>query len=109
MKRQTQAAEEVWRDYNRRADMENRIAELKHDLGADGFCMQKFFATEGAFEAVLLVFKLLAEFQRAGLPGLSRAGHAAHPSADLRSYPRPGWPAPGASPVRKLGQSDNTK
>jgi Transposase DDE domain group 1 len=67
---QTQAAEEVWRDYNRRADVENRIAELKHDLGADGFCMQKFFATEAAFRAVLFVFNLLAEFQRAaGLPG----------------------------------------
>lgn len=67
---QTQAAEEVWRDYNRRADIENRIAELKHDLGADGFCMHKFFATEAAFRAVLLVFNLLAEFQRAaGLPG----------------------------------------
>jgi hypothetical protein len=25
--------EDIWRDYNRRADMENRIAELKHDLG----------------------------------------------------------------------------
>ena len=24
--------EEIWRDYTRRADMENRIAELKHDL-----------------------------------------------------------------------------
>jgi Transposase DDE domain group 1 len=62
---QTQPAEEVWRDYNRRADVENRIAELKHDLGADGFCLQKFFATEAAFRAVLLVFNLLAEFQRA--------------------------------------------
>src|SRR5947209_3343514 len=67
---QTQAAEEVWRDYNRRADVEYRIAELKHDLGADGFCMQKFFATEAAFRAVLLVFNLLTEFQRAaGFPG----------------------------------------
>jgi hypothetical protein len=67
---QTQPAEEVWRDYNRRGDVENRIGELKHDLGADGFCMHKFFATEAAFRAVLLVFNLLAEFQRAaGLPG----------------------------------------
>ena len=50
--------------------MENRIAELKHDLGADGFCMKQFFATEAAFRAVLLLFNLLAEFQRAaGLPG----------------------------------------
>ena len=62
-------AEEVWRGYNRRADMENRIAELKHDLGADGFCLKQFFATEAAFRAVLLLFNLLAEFQRAaGLP-----------------------------------------
>jgi hypothetical protein len=63
------APEEIWRDYNRRADMENRIAELKHDLGADGFCLKQFFATEAAFRAVLLLFNLLAEFQRAaGLP-----------------------------------------
>ena len=65
-----EAPEEIWRDYNRRADMENRIAELKHDLGADGFCLKEFFATEAAFRAVLLLFNLLAEFQRAaGLPG----------------------------------------
>jgi len=64
------APEQIWRDYNRRADMENRIAELKHDLGADHFCLKQFHATEAAFRAVLLLFNLLAEFQRAaGLPG----------------------------------------
>jgi hypothetical protein len=64
------APEEIWRDYNRRADVENRIAELKHDLGADGFCLKQFFATEAAFRAVLLLFNLLSEFQRAaGLTG----------------------------------------
>ena len=62
---QTQSAQDVWHDYNHRADVENRIAELKHDLGADGFCLQKFFATEAAFRAVLFLFNLLAEFQRA--------------------------------------------
>ena len=62
--------EEIWRDYNCRAEVENRIAEFKHDLGADGFCLQPFFATEAAFRSVLLLFNLLAEFQRAaGLPG----------------------------------------
>lgn len=65
-----EAPEEIWRDYHRRSDMENRIAELKHDLGADGFCLKESFATEAAFRAVLLLFNLLAEFQRAaGLPG----------------------------------------
>ncbi|MGC9224635.1 MAG: transposase, partial [Terracidiphilus sp.] len=64
------AEEEIWRDYNRRADMENRIAELKHDLAADRFCLKQFFATEAAFQCILLLFNLLAEFQRAaGLPG----------------------------------------
>jgi hypothetical protein len=66
----TQPPAEIWRGYNRRADMENRIAELKHDLGADGFCLKQFHATEAAFRAVLLLFNLLSEFQRAaGLPG----------------------------------------
>lgn len=57
--------EEIWRDYNHRADMENRIAELKHDLAADDFCLQEFFATEAAFRGILLLFNLLGEFQRA--------------------------------------------
>jgi len=61
----TAPPEEIWRDYNQRADMENRIAELKHDLAADSFCRRQFFATEAAFCAVLLWFNLLAEFQRA--------------------------------------------
>ena len=61
---------EIWREYNRRADMENRIEELKNDLAADGFCLKQFFATEPAFRAILLLFNLLVEFQRAaGLPG----------------------------------------
>ena len=57
--------EELWRDYNHRADMENRIAELKHDLAADAFCLRQFFATEAAFRSILLLFNLLGEFQRA--------------------------------------------
>jgi hypothetical protein len=66
----TEAPLQIWRDYNRRADMENRIAELKHDLGADGFCLKQFFATEAAFRSVLLLFNLLGAFQRAvELPG----------------------------------------
>lgn len=56
--------EEVWRDYNQRATMENRIAELKHDLAADDFCMNDFFATEAAFMAILMLFNLLGEMQR---------------------------------------------
>lgn len=62
--------EEVWRDYNQRSDMENRIAELKYDLAADDFCLKEFFATEAAFRAILFLFNLLGEFQRvSGMPG----------------------------------------
>lgn len=61
--------EEIWRDYNHRADMENRIAELKHDLGADRFCLKDFHATDAVFRSVLLLFNLLSEFRRvSGIP-----------------------------------------
>ena len=101
-------SEEIWRGYNRRADMENRIAELKHDLGADGFCLKQFFATEAAFRSVLLLFNLLAEFQRAaGLPGLSRASYDPHSSPHLRCDSRPSRPSAGDPPVRKLGRTDD--
>ena len=56
--------EQVWRTYNLRADMENRIAELKYDLAADDFCLNEFFATEATFKAILFLFNLLSEFQR---------------------------------------------
>jgi hypothetical protein len=46
------------------------MAELKHDLGENHFCLRQFHATEAAFRAVLLLFNLLSEFPRAaGLPG----------------------------------------
>jgi len=57
--------EQIWRDYNHRSDMENRIAELKHDLGADRFCLKDFHATDAVFRSVLLLFNLLSEFNRA--------------------------------------------
>ena len=99
---------EIWRDYNRRADMENRIAELKHDLGAHGFCMKQFFATEAAFRSVLLLFNLLAEFQRAaGLPRLSGAGHDPHAGSHLRRNSRSRRPSRSGPSVRKLGWIEN--
>ena len=67
----TNRAEEplaLWRDYNSRATVEQRIEELKNDLAADDFCMQPFYATESAFLAVLLSFNLLST-----LPATDRA------------------------------------
>ncbi len=34
----TESAVEIWRDYNGRATVEQRIEEMKNDLHADGFC-----------------------------------------------------------------------
>jgi hypothetical protein len=66
----TEPAEEIWRDYNQRACVEQRIEELKSDLAADDFCLKQFYATEAAFLCVLMLFNLLAEFQRAtGMTG----------------------------------------
>jgi Transposase DDE domain group 1 len=64
------AALEIWRDYNGRATVECRIDELKNELAADHFCLRSFFATESAFLAVLFAFNLLSEFQRAIDPAL---------------------------------------
>jgi hypothetical protein len=64
----SEGALELWRDYNGRACVEQRIEELKHDLAADGFCLQPFFATESAFLAVLFTFNLLSLYQHQTTP-----------------------------------------
>ena len=64
----TESPLELWRDYNGRACIEQRIEELKHDLAADGFCLQPFFATEAAFLAVLFTFNLLSLYQHQTTP-----------------------------------------
>ncbi|HEY3861634.1 MAG TPA: hypothetical protein VGO59_07090 [Verrucomicrobiae bacterium] len=64
MTNRNEGALELWRDYNGRACVEQRIEELKHDLAANGFCLHPFFATESAFLAVLFTFNLLSLYQR---------------------------------------------
>lgn len=61
----TDLPEEIWRDYNQRACVEQRIEALKSDLPADNFCQREFFATEAAFLSILMLFNLLGEFQLA--------------------------------------------
>lgn len=72
----------LWRDYNQRACVEQRIEELKNDLAADGFCMKQFFATEAAFLSVLFAFNLLSLYQQA--TGTRSQKHYQRP-ATLRS------------------------
>lgn len=59
---------ELWRDDNGRDCIEQRIGELKHDLAADGFCLQPFLATESAFLAGLCTFNLLSLYQHQTAP-----------------------------------------
>lgn len=67
--------EEIWRFYRGRSDMENRFKELKWDYGIDGFCMQKFYATEGAFRLICFLFNLVTLWQRAlGYPSRHTLG-----------------------------------
>lgn len=58
----------LWRDYNGRAAIEQRIEKLKNDLAAGDFCTQNFWATEAAFLAVLLSFNLLSLYQQNTTP-----------------------------------------
>jgi hypothetical protein len=64
----SEGAMELWRDYNGRATIEQRIEELKNDLAANGFCLKSFFATESAFLAVLFTFNLLSLYQHQTTP-----------------------------------------
>ena len=61
---QTLPAEEIWQQYKRRADAENRIKELKADFGAEGFCMNKFFATEAAMRMVMVAYNLMGLYRQ---------------------------------------------
>jgi hypothetical protein len=64
----SESAVALWRDDNGRACVEQRIAERKHDLAADGFCLQPFYATEAAFLAVLFTFNLRSLYQHQTTP-----------------------------------------
>jgi len=58
-----ESPEWLWRHYDQRAAIEPRISELKSELGADGFCLKKFYPTEAAFRSVLFAYNLLAWVQ----------------------------------------------
>ncbi len=59
---------EAWVEYDGRARIELRFRELKEDLHADGFCLKSFHGSEAAFLAVLCLYNLMGEFQRASDP-----------------------------------------
>jgi len=56
-------AVEIWEQYKRRGDAENRIKDLKEDFGVQGFCMDNFCATETAMRFVMVAYNLMSLFR----------------------------------------------
>jgi hypothetical protein len=55
---------EVWRRYNGRADIENRIKELGSQFGLKGLCCRSFWATEAACHLAICAYNLCVGLQR---------------------------------------------
>lgn len=55
---------EVWRRYNGRADIENRIKELGAQFGLKGLCCRSFWATEAACHLAICAYNLCVALQR---------------------------------------------
>lgn len=60
---QTLPAVEIWEQYKRRGDAENRIKELKEDFGVEGFSMDSFCATETAMRFIMVAYNLMSLFR----------------------------------------------
>ena len=54
----------IWRRYNGRAEIENRIKELAGQFGLKSFCCRKFWATEAACQLAIAADNLCVLFQR---------------------------------------------
>ncbi|MDP3072831.1 MAG: hypothetical protein Q8N18_21240 [Opitutaceae bacterium] len=54
----------VWRRYNGRADIENRIKELGAKFGLKGLCGRPFWATEAACHHAICVYNLCVGLKR---------------------------------------------
>jgi len=55
---------EIWEQYKKRGDAENRIKELKEDFGAEGFNMDSFYATEAAMRMVTMSYNLMSLYRQ---------------------------------------------
>lgn len=58
------SALEVWRTYNGRADLENRIKELGDQFGIKRLCVSSFWGTEALHHLAILAYNLCVLLQR---------------------------------------------
>ena len=54
----------VWRQYNGRADIENRIKELGHQFGIKRLCVDNFWGTEAMHHLAIAAYNLCVLLQR---------------------------------------------
>lgn len=57
----------IWDIYRHRAESETQIRELKENYGLEGFCCEKFEATEAAFRWACIAYNLMSLFKIAML------------------------------------------
>jgi hypothetical protein len=53
----------IWEIYRHRAEAETQIRELKENYAADGFCCEKFGATDAAFRWVCVAYNLMSLYK----------------------------------------------
>lgn len=60
----TVSALQVWREYNGRADLENRIKELGEQFGIKRLCVESFWGTEAMHHLAIAAYNLCVLLQR---------------------------------------------
>jgi hypothetical protein len=101
-------AEEIWRDYNRRADMENRIGRVEARSGRRWLLPETVLCYRGRVSSRVAALQPVGRVPTCGwYAGLSRADDHPDSGPHLRRDPRSSRSPSGAPPVRKLGRSEN--
>jgi hypothetical protein len=86
--------------YDKRADMEKAIHELKEDFGIDRIASSQFGANAADLESKILAFNLLVLYQAKRSVGQSAGG--------LRRFGGASSPSPGSSFVRPASGCSNS-
>jgi hypothetical protein len=90
---------EVWRRYNGRADIENRIKELGEQFGVKRLACRSFWATEALHQLAITAYNLCVLLQRR----LGQEGHVQLQSLRWRLFTRAAvWSRAQGKPTLKL-------
>ena len=93
---------EIWRRYQGRADLENRIKELGQQFGIKGLCVHKFWGTEAMHHLAVAAYNLCVLLQRR----LGQLEKCELHTLRWRLFCRAGiWSRAGGKPTLKLAVS----